>query len=381
VYAGENATDDVCQAQVLVRDATGTSATAAIRPPFEGAPTFAQDGALEAPSGCGCEVYPAPSEFDYAPAPSITSVSTSQGPASLASETGGTLVTIHGTGLGRATLDYASFAAPGLEASMELEALDQEIAFISGTEIQIAAPAIAESAQLATVEPTSVPLSVRTLAGESAPAPVQYAGVPRVSGVQSSASKRRLEGSGGAPDTSGTPIVLDGRGLSGQVTLARFDDSQSPFSQGTNYTITASSDTRLSTQTVSQNPALADVQACTVTGCSATTKADLLFLYPPGQPDVEALTPHSGSAAGATNVLVHGQNLGCPLAVAFGGVQAESFSAIEALLACGSTSELDAVSPPGSAGTKVPVAVGTVESYFSGEADAPSTALFTYTSP
>jgi hypothetical protein len=380
-YAGESAANDVCQVQVLVRDATGVSAPATIRPPFEGAPTFAQDGALEAPASCGCEVYPAPSEFDYAPAPTIASVSTSEGPADLASEAGGTLVTIHGTGLNRATLDYASFDAPGLEASMELEALDQEIAFISGTEIQIAAPAIAESAQTATVEPTSVPLSVRTLAGVSAPAPVQYAGVPRVSAVHSSASKLELDGAGGAPDTGGTPIVLDGRGLSGQVTLVRFDDSQSPFSEGTNHTVQASSDTRLSTQTVSQNPALANVQACTVTGCSAATKAALLFLYPPGQPDVEALTPHSGSAAGATNVLVHGQNLGCPLGVDFGGEQAESFSAVEALLACGSGSELDAVSPPGGVGAKVPVTVSTVASYFSGESDAPSKALFSYTSP
>ncbi len=381
VYAGENAGNDVCQVQVVVHDHAGASATGSILAPFEGAPTFEQDGALQAPAGCGCEVYPAPTEFDYAPAPTIASVSTSTGPDSLASETGGTLITIHGSGLGRFTLDYVDFDAPGLESSLEPGSLDQETAFISGTEIQIAAPAIAESAETATVDPTSVPVSVRTLAGESAQTPVQYAGVPRVSAVESTASKLRLEGASGAPDTGGTPIVIAGKGMLGQVTLVRFDDSQSPPSEGTDYALTAVGNSKLSTQTVSQNPALANVQACTVTGCSATSKADLLFLYPPGQPHVESLAPRSGSAAGGTGVVVRGQNLGCPLAVAFGGSEAESFSPVQALLACGSTTAVDAVSPPGKVGTKVPVTLTTVESYFTGSGDAPSKALFTYTSP
>jgi hypothetical protein len=99
------------------------------------------------------------------------------------------------------------------------------------------------------------------------------------------------------------------------------------------------------------------------------------------QRHVEALAPHSGGAEGATKVVVHGQNLGCPLAVAFGATAAESFTPVEALLACGSTTALDAVSPPGSAGTKVPVTVTTAESYFTGSEDAPTKALFTYTSP
>jgi IPT/TIG domain len=182
-------------------------------------------------------------------------------------------------------------------------------------------------------------------------------------------------------DTGGTPISISGKGMLGQVTVVRFDDSESPPSEGTNYTFTATSKSKLSTQTVSQNPALANVQLCTVTGCSATSKTDQLFLYPPGQPDVESLAPHSGSAAGGTKVAVYGQNLGCPLAVAFAGNEAESFSPVEAVLACGSTTTVDAVSPPGTVGTKVPVTLTTLESYFTGGGDAPTKALFTYASP
>jgi hypothetical protein len=210
---------------------------------------------------------------------------------------------------------------------------------------------------------------------------VQYAGVPTVSSVESAASAIRLKGMSGALDTGGTPIVVTGKGMLGQVTDIRFEDSLSPQSEGTNYAYDAASGTRLTTQTVSQNPALANVQVCTVTGCSATSHADLLFLYPPGQPDIESLAPHSGSAAGATNVLVRGENLGCPLAVAFGANTAASFTPAQALLACSATSELEVRSPPGEAGTKVPVTATTAESYFTGSGDAPTKALFTYSAP
>jgi hypothetical protein len=378
VYAGEGAANDLCQAQVVVHGSGGASATGKILPPFEGPPTFEQDGALVAPAGCRCEVFPAATEFDYAPVPTITSISTATGPGGLASETGGTLVTLHGSGLNRFTLDYAEFEGTGFEEVLELGTLDETVAFISGTEIQIDAPALVESVREATVDPKSVPLVLRTLAGESAPVAVQYAGVPRVSSVEGTASEVRLEGVSGAPDSGGTPIQITGRGLLGQVTFVRFTDSQSPPSEGTNFTVAPTGDTRLSTLTVSQNPALANVQACTATGCSATSKGDLLFLYPPGQPAVESLEPSSGGAGGGTSVALHGQNLGCPLAVAFGSSQAESFSAVEALLACGSTTEVQAVSPPGRAGSRVPVTVTTAESYFTGTGDAPSTAQFTY---
>ncbi|HTD09962.1 MAG TPA: protease pro-enzyme activation domain-containing protein [Solirubrobacteraceae bacterium] len=376
VYAGESAGNDICQVQVVVHGPSGASATGKILAPLEGAPTAEQDGALEAPPGCGCEVYPAATEFDYAPAPEITSVSTSQGAASLASETGETLVTVHGRGLSRFTFDYAFFGQPGLESS-----LAYGISFASGTELQITAPAIASSPQTATLQPTSLPFSVRTLAGYSAPTPIEYAGVPRVSAVANTTSKITLEGVGGAPDTGGTPLSISGKGMEGQVTVVRFEGTEGPESQGTNYAFNATSDKRLLTQTVSQNPALVNVQACTVSGCSATSNGDQLYLYPPGQAAVESLTPSKGNSAGGTTVIVHGQNLGCPLAVAFGESQAESFTPVQALLACGSTTAVDAVSPAGSPGSEVPVTVTTLESYFTGSGDAPSTARFRFTGP
>ncbi len=377
VYAGENASNDVCQVQVVVAGASGASTTAHILPPFEGAPEFEQDGALEAPAGCGCEIYPAVTEYDYVPAPTVTSVSTSAGASSLASETGGSLVTIHGTGLGRFTLDYAQFDDPELAAAIEAESLNEDIAFISGTEIQIQAPAIAESAAEATLEPQSVPFTVRTLAGESAPAPIEYAGVPRVSRAQSTASSVRLEGHSGASDTGGTPITVTGHGMGGQVTDVRFTSSTSAPSEGSQYVFTTSGETKLSTETASQNPALADVRVCSVTGCSATSSGDEIYLYPPGAPEVRSLSPAKGPAGGGTKVVIGGQNLGCPLRVSFGAKKAV-FQQVEALEYCGSTTALDAVSPAGTPGKSVPVTVQTLESYFTGQEDVPPLPQFTY---
>jgi hypothetical protein len=374
VYAGEDPDNDICQVQVVVHDSHGASTTGTILAPFEGTQTFQQDGALEAPPGCGCEVYPSPTEYDYAPAPVISSVSTSEGPAEMASEKGGTLITIHGSGLSRFTFDYTSFGEPQLESSADLEVP----VYISGTEIQIPAPGLPEHEEASTVEAQSVPLTVRTLAGDSVAASVRYAGVPRVTSVLNSASSTRLNGLYGALDTGGTPIVLKGRGLAGQVAFVHFDAEEEEYSDGTQYTLVGAGEGRLDTQTVSQNPALVHVEACTVSGCSAPSAGAQLYLYPPGQSKVERLSPASGKAAGGTKVVIRGQNLACPLAVSFGNVAASSFAPGQPGPCDSPTSSVDAVSPAGAAKTRVPVTVSTWESYFTGSGDAPTTALFTY---
>jgi hypothetical protein len=380
VYASENARNDICQVQVVVHGLAGASATGTILAPVEGTAAFEQNGALVAPSGCGCEVYPASTEYDYAPPPAITSVSTSAGPGSLASEKGGTLVTIHGTGLDRFTFLYTDFGPPSEESSIHggSAPYSETPPYITGTEIQIEAPAQRSETEAPTLAPESIPLSIRTLAGSSAEASVQYAGIPSVSGVESTASAVRLKDRSGAPDTGGTPIALQGQGLAGQVTSVNFLEEGQERSQGTQYTFSEAGETQMETQTVSENPGLVAVRACTATGCSAAPPADHIYLYPPGQPAVVSLSPRLGGPAGGTHVTIHGQNLGCPLGVGFGGRAAQSFTEVPALLACGSSSEVRATSPAGTPGESVPVTVTTWESYFTQTRDAPSQARFTY---
>ena len=243
---------------------------------------------LVAPPGCKCETEQAPTEFDYAPVPSISSVSTSAGTASLASENGGTVVTVRGAGFDPLTIDWADFGKPSLESSM-----DTNYVFLTGTETQIVAPG-----QALTVGRSRVPFSVKTLAGESAPATVTYAGVPKVTGVVNTINSTELDGTYGAPDTGRTPIRVSGRGFIGQlIPPIEFTDTKSPFSLGTQYTFTVNSNTSLSTQTVAQDPAIVDVRLCTVTACSRNRPADLMYIYPPGNPRVTSVSPASGPAA------------------------------------------------------------------------------------
>jgi hypothetical protein len=291
----------------------------------------------------------------------------------MASEKGGTLVTIHGSGLSRFTFDYTSFGEPQLESSADLV----PPAYITGTEIQIQAPGLPGYEEAPTVQAQSLPLTVRTLAGSSAPASVEYAGVPRVSAVLNLANTTRLNGTAGAPDTGGTPIMLRGRGLEGQVAFLHFG-AEEGYSDGTQYTLTEEGEDRLGAQTVAENPALVQVEACTVTGCSPASAGAQLYLYPPGQPLVEELSPASGKSAGGTKVLIRGQNLACPVGVSFGKKAAQSFEATEPGPCDLPTSSVEAVSPAGTRGSEVPVTVTTWESYFTGSGDAPTKALFTY---
>jgi hypothetical protein len=367
VYEGEGPANDICQTQVVVHEGSAVSATASIRPPLEGDTAVEEpDGALVAPNGCGCEVFPPPTEYDYAPAPTITSLSTSAGPGSLASASGGTLITLHGTGLNHSVLRSVFF-------SEEYE----ETVYDTGTELQVSAPALEELGVKLTAGPTAVPVSVTTLAGTSAPAQAVYAGIPVISGVKT--GSRLLNGHPGAVDTGGAPLTVSGKGLSGQVTYVHFDEVE-PTAEGSSaisYAFTEAG-ARLSLSTLAELPALVNVEACTVSGCSSDAAADELYLYPAGQPQVQSLKPDKGPSQGGTNVTVSGRNLGCALSVSFGSKASKSITAGKGPRPCGSSTELKASSPKGRSGQSVPVTVQTWESYFTGGGDGPSSALFTY---
>jgi hypothetical protein len=366
VYSGEDAANDICQVQVQVTNIHGSSAVGRILPPFEGTIALDSMGVLVAPPGCACETEPAPTEFDYVPAPSITSVSTSTGdPASLASELGGTLITVTGKGFNPLTIEWADFGTPALESSV-----DTGYAFLTGTEMQIAAPA-----EPLSIEPSAIPFSVRSLAGQSPGSSVVYAGVPQVTAALNTAT-----GHNGAADTGGAPMAISGRGFDQAVGPLEFVDVSTTVSIfATQYTYSVLNDSSISTESVASSPGLDDVEVCSVTACSLNPPADYFYLYPPGNPVVTSVSPASGPASGGTKVAISGQNLGCVTGVFFGTVAAEKFSNAQAILDCGSTTVVHATAPPGRAGATVKVTVTTVESDFTGAGPSKSTADFTYT--
>ena len=134
IYRGENARNDVCQVQVRVDTPGGVSAPTTIRPPLEGALRANAMGVLVS-GDCRCEVAQTADEFDYLPRPRIDSVSTAGGPATLASERGGSVITVKGVGLNPLDIDWADFGDPALDSSVQIGYV-----FLSGTEMQITAP-------------------------------------------------------------------------------------------------------------------------------------------------------------------------------------------------------------------------------------------------
>lgn len=131
-------------------------------------------------------------------------------------------------------------------------------------------------------------------------------------------------------------------------------------------------DTEIDTESVSQNPALVDTYACSNSGCSAQSTSDQLLLYPPGDPVITSVTPASGPALGGTLVTINGENLGCVTSISFGSTQVVAAGNAAALLDCGSSTQVEAVAPPGTVGTSVPITLTTVESDVTGAPAATS---------
>jgi pro-kumamolisin-like protein/PASTA domain-containing protein/IPT/TIG domain-containing protein/List-Bact-rpt repeat protein len=368
---GENATNDICQTQIVVTTPNGQSNTATILPFYEGAVAFNDNGVLPAPAGQ--EAAPAATEYDYVPKPVITSISTHPSdPTSLASEEGGSVVTLTGKGFNLAALEWVNFGDPTKADSQQFF----NLVSVTGTKIEIQAPGFESN----TVNPATIEVSVQSPAGLSNIGGATYAGVPTVSSVL--ATSGPTAGTPAAPDTGNTPIDIKGQGFANQVLALAFADIATPFSFGTQYKFTPNSNTDLTTKTVAQNPAVVDTQLCTVTDCSTPSSlndndtSDFFILFPPGNPKIDSITPATGPQG--TEVTITGENLGCVTDISFGNAAAETFSNVEALLDCGSTNAVTVTAPVHAVG-KVTVTLNTVESLATGAPAA--TTSFTYTPP
>jgi hypothetical protein len=395
--------DDICQTDVVVTNNNGSSATDDPLPSYLGElPQANQDGMVEIPNqNCegltgGCEVTPQPTEYDYVPAPTVTSVtalSTVHGDVNADPGSYGdpTLLEIHGTGLTYQTLNWLSFGDPA-------DAADQDAYYplsAIGTSMVVDAPespTVAAGNDLTTAA-EDAPVVVNTMAGQStddssctqvATDCVTYSGVPKIVSVD---SDNTTDGIGTSPDTGGAAITINGQGLNQVVGPIEFLDTVAPpagvppFSIGTQYSYTsAQNGSSITAETVSQNPAFVDTYVCSDSGCfpGAGDAEDELLLYPPGAPVISSVQDASGPALGGTLVTINGENLGCVTSVSFGSTVADSFSKTQALLDCGSTTQLTVVAPPGSTGESVPITVTTIESDVTDGNPATSPTDFTY---
>jgi Pro-kumamolisin, activation domain/IPT/TIG domain len=357
---------DICQVEVQVRNSNGVSAESKILPEYTG----------PAVGGSGEEV-PALTEFDYFPTPKITSISVS---GALASEQGGSVATISGVGLGELGLDWVNFGP-----YQDLASQDYNVEYYSGTQIQLALPG-----ESPTTSYLTLPVTAQTEGSPNngdivgrAPSnsvPVTYAPTPVVSSIEvlrhGSVSKYDA-----GPSTGGTELVINGQGLQATSSVQFTDVSTNGFSTKTAFTLTNVTATSVTLTTPGDQPGIDQVSACDVSGCSAPlASGDTFTYYPLGTPQVNSVSPAKGKAG--TKVTIDGANLGFIEAVYFGKVKATTFANVPALLDCGSTTQVTAVVPPRSAGSKVEIRVVTLESEVTGTGESTPNpkATFTYTS-
>jgi acyl-coenzyme A thioesterase PaaI-like protein len=354
-----NASDDICQVQVVVVGANGSSGTYPITSAYEGPISFNDAGVVLPPSGCNCEVVPGPSEYDYLPPPKITSVSTSEGPSHYASEAGTSTVTITGVGLNDFGLADVQLGPVGQYSS-----IDSSVTYVSGTEIQLTAPSISQ-----TVNPVRVPVTVETLAGRSNSSIATYSGVPIVASISP----------GAVPDTGAAHVAVEGNGFS-DASVIHIVGTGDSVSVATVYKFHVATNQRTTFVDPSQTAAIADVEVCTTTACSTASAADELAIYAPGNPVVTDATPRSGPAHGGTLVTITGHNLGCATQVFFGSTSTASFHNVPVpYLGCGSTGAVVVRAPPGRSGTTVAITIETAESVATGFGPSKAVARATFT--
>jgi hypothetical protein len=373
------ATKTVCQVTVTVTTPAGTSPAGSVLPEYSGKYAFDRYGFLAAPSGCDCEVTPAATEFDYLPAPTITSFTNSSRSVdgtAYANERGGTIETLHGTGLGLLGLEWVD-AGPSQTYTSE----DYNITYVSDDELRVALPA-----EPLTTTVSSVPVSVQTLASPnrgdlaSKTAPSTVAEVPFAPTVSVSSVTASGPVAAG-PVTGGTKLTLHGSGFTATSHVNFTDEGPDPFSVTRQYTVDVMSNTELTVTTPANNPGTDDVQVCNATRCSVQNHSrDTFVFYPPGNPRLTGATPRSGPAQGGTVVTLTGANLGYTRTVYF-GARAATIVPEPSLLDSGSTSTVVVKVPAGTAGTTVDIRVETLESLVTGSDLSPATtaARFTYT--
>ncbi len=345
--SGDDETTGVCQSQVQVALTDGTtSAEATIAPEFSGALATATSVA---------GLYPAATEFDYEPPPTISAI-TLAGGASVASEAGDTEATITGTGLG-----YLGFGWIDVGSYLNDSAIDGALLSVSSTSVTFLLNAIP-----ATSSEASVPIWVQTygsqnnVAGLATAAPsnsvaVTYAPTPVVKSLHVPGTKY-LAGS----TSGGTTLTIDGSGFDDSFVVSLIDLKYGfPTTQ---YVFDSASDTAITITTPAAITGVYAVEVCGASGCSALSSQSYTY-YLPGNPALTASTPRSGTAG--TTVTISGYNLGFVQAVYFGTKRSTSFSQ-PAFFESGNTYEVQAKAPAGVAGSRVDIRVVTIESLATG---------------
>jgi len=350
-------TQGLCAVAVTVSTPSGTSSGPRILPAYQGPVVFSPDGAYVVPAGCGCEVTAAPEEYDYAPAPVITSVS----PA-FASTGGGSVEVISGSGFNLLTFEYANVGPADLNFSQ-----DFAIVGVTPTQLFITAPAALGNTVEQVTEPFTVPLSVLSAGQLSNVSALNYAGTPWLTSIS------RHLASQAAPGQLG----ITGQGLADVTSVVFQPQDEFGYLTSSSTAISAQTDTSLTVAIPQAIGGPADVLVCSVTGCSEPDPAvDTLVLVYAGRPVVNSSSPASGPAHGGTVVTIEGALDSEVQTVFFGSVHAKILSQPSPA----PSGPVTVQAPPGTAGTTVSITITTLGGELAGQPRSAVTpaAVFTY---
>jgi len=221
----------------------------------------------------------APATFTYLPLPVITGVAPANGP-----ETGGTAVTITGTGFtGTTGVTLGGTPATG-------------VTVVNDTTITATTPAHA---------PGAVDVVVTTPAGPSEPGDFTFDAVPAITSVAPASG----------PETGGTAVTITGTGFTG-ATGVTFGGTP-----GTAFTVV--NDTTITVTTPAHAPGAVDVIVQHPNGNSQP--GDFTFLQLPA---ITSLAPTSGPQTGGTAVTITGTGFTGATGVTFGGTPGTGFTVV-----------------------------------------------------
>ncbi|HVX20480.1 MAG TPA: IPT/TIG domain-containing protein [Acidimicrobiales bacterium] len=358
----------LCQVQVVVTNANGSSQTTTILPPVDGAPTTGATTLPVAPAGT--ELAPAPTEYDYAAAPVVQHVTNLTGTEGYSSASGGTTVQIVGKGFNWLTMQWVTFGTPDATTSLDysVESTTSLTTPTTGPFTAMTVQTIPDATTPTGAAVVAASLGVQTLGGFDGGYRWHYAAVPTVTGLSTAA----------VPASGGATLTITGRGFTGAATVELVNQNPNPGAVGTtsvvfgNFTVTGP--TTVTAATPAAVPGTYDVEVCTPSGCSPP--GPTLALYEAGRPAVTGVVPASGPVAGGTTIVIDGVNLAGGT-VTVGGVPATDVGPGPAPTQPGATSSLTAVTPPAAHGGTVPVTV----TNGGGTSAATSAGMFTYTTP